>query len=74
MDSVQSAVFKEQKDYNLSLTRVFVEGKQIIRDVDWSTKAFLFLHCGPSFERGGMITSFAPALLSDPTQIEKSVR
>ena len=37
---VQSAVFREQKDYNLSLTSVFVEDKQKIRNVDWSTKAF----------------------------------
>ena len=39
-EQVQSAVFREQKDYNLPLTGLFVEDKQIIRDVDWSTKAF----------------------------------
>ena len=37
---MQSAVFREQKDYNWSLTGLFVEDKQIIHDVDWFTKAF----------------------------------
>ena len=42
MKQEESVVFREQKESNFFLTGAFVEDKQIIRDVDWSTKAFFF--------------------------------